>query len=339
MYYYIALLLAILAVRGASLVKADELFRRRVFFIGSALLVIVFQSLRATSVGTDLTVYLQGYTAIGNTTQWTYQNFEIGYVVLNKLCNGLGLGAREFLTVVTVLIQVPIFYTLYKHAERPLLSVLVYFAFGNFYMTFSGLRQSIAMALCFLAYSFIKSKRAVPFVAVILLAALFHTSAIICLVLYPLYRYVRIDENKMPFAIFLLLLLFLTRKQLLGFISLVYYGAAAEVVDTGAYTMFLIYLALYLISFLVKRNDRDFDGLRNILLLLVFINCFASVHDYVARLGFPLTLYLTLYIPKLIKRFRPRPAILFYPPCYAMCIAFFLLKLGSLDTLPFRFFF
>ena len=81
MYYYIALLLAILAVRGASLVKADELFRRRVFFIGSALLVIVFQSLRATSVGTDLTVYLQGYTAIGNTTQWTYQNFEIGYQI------------------------------------------------------------------------------------------------------------------------------------------------------------------------------------------------------------------------------------------------------------------
>ena len=131
----------------------------------------------------------------------------------------------------------------------------------------------------------------------------------------------------------------LARKQLLRLFSLLYYGTPAEVADTGAYTMFLIYLALYLVSFLIKRPDKDFWGLRNILLLLIFINCFASVHDYIARVGFPLTLYLTLYIPKLVERFRPRPTIVFYPPCYVICIAFFLLKLGTLDTLPFRFFF
>ena len=339
MYYYIGLLLAILLMRGFSYFFVNERQRRRFFFISAALLVIVFQGLRAFSVGTDIKVYISGYTAIGTSNAWTYQNFEIGYVALNKLCYFWGLNARAFLAVAALLIQAPIFYTLYKYAERPLFSVLIYFAFGNFYMTFSGLRQSIAMTFCFLAYIYIKKRRPAGFVILVLFAMAFHTSAVICLLLYPLYHHIRIDVNKLPFAMLALLVLFFCRRQLLTLFSLLYYGTAAEIVNTGAYTMFLFYLGIYLISFFVGEKDKDFEGLRNILLLLVFINCFASVHNHISRAGFPLTLYLSFYIPTLIKRFRPRPSWLFYLPCYAACIAFFLLKLGSLGTLPFQFFF
>lgn len=339
MYYYIGLLFAILAMRGASFSFQSERDRRRFFFITAALLVITFQGLRAFTVGTDIPVYIKGYTEIGTSDAWTYQNFEIGYVVFNKLCYFFGLSAQAFLFVTAALIQIPVFYTLYQFAERPLFSVYLYFAFGSFYMTFSGLRQSIAMAFCFLAYIYIRKRRPVGFVALILLAMTFHTSAVICLVLYPLYHHIRIGANIMPFAMLALLVLFFFRRQLLTLFSLLYYGTSAEIVNTGAYTMFLFYLGIYLISFLIGERDKDFEGLRNILLLLVFINCFASVHNHISRAGFPLTLYLTFYIPTLIKRFRPRPAILFYLTFYTGCVAFFLLKLGSMGTLPFQFFF
>ena len=108
------------------------------FFSFACLGVVLFQGFRAFSVGTDLSSYLPGYLAIGrsNFTQLNYQNFETGYVVLNKILYRLGLDVRGFLIAIAAIIQIPVFYTMGRYSEKPLLSILWYFTFGNFLMTF-----------------------------------------------------------------------------------------------------------------------------------------------------------------------------------------------------------
>ncbi len=52
-----------------------------------------------------------------------------------------------------------------------------------------GVRQGVAMSLCFYAFSFIPQKRKIAFAVTILFAALFHYSSLVMLLMYPLHYF------------------------------------------------------------------------------------------------------------------------------------------------------
>lgn len=340
--YYFGLIFSIIAVRMISLQFKEK--NRAIFFIASALIVILFQGLRSFSVGTDIVRYIPGFLSIGKDVPLSlnaeYANFEIGYILLNKIIYLLGIRERGFLIIMAIIIQAPIFYTMYKYSESPLLSVFAYFAFGNFIMTFSGLRQSIAMAICFIAYICVKKKKPILFYILIFVAYLFHKSAIACVLIYPIYH-IKIKKSFFPVVACLIVFCFLFKNQIFELLSKVYYGDEISTTETGAYTMFIMFLLLYAVAFFLQ-NDADFEyyGLMNILLLIVLIYTLASVHDYVTRMAFPLSLYLSLFIPKVANNVKvngenDKKVVQVFSNL--LCIACFLYFVGGLETLPFSF--
>ena len=342
MIYYLGLIGVISLFRLISL-KYDSRKSLKNFYIFSVIFVILFQGLRSFSVGTDLNAYIPAFSDIGENISFlngkiSYKSFEIGYIFLNKVLYMIGINERLFLCIIAAIVQIPIFITIYKNSDSPLLSILVYFAFGNFFMTFSGLRQSISMSLCFAAYEFIKRRKLIKFVLLILFSALFHKSALICLILYPVYH-IKLSRKYMPLLFVAIIVIFLLRNQIFIFLSKLYYGEAKPISNTGAYTMFFMYLILLMISFINKDPDKDYIGLRNILFMLVCIYALASVHDYVVRIGCPLTLYLSIFVPKILKNLKldkSNSVILRMAP-YVICIGCFCIFCGTLDTLPFSF--
>ncbi len=338
MAYYSCLLLFIIFLYLITSQFKSKAKGRHVFFVITCLLVILFQGFRSFNVGTDLASYLPSFQRMGQSdfTNLTYLNYEAGYVVLNKILFRIGLDTRGFLIAISAIIQVPIFYTISRYSENPLLSVLWYFSFGNFLMTFSGLRQSIAMALCFAGYVFIKNKNVFLYLLIILFASTFHTSALFCLLLYPLY-FVNFDKKKICLALALFVLVYLFRAPIFAFLSSLYYGEAKSTTTTGAFTMFAFFTLMYLFSFYKKEEDTDYIGLRNILLLLTIIYSFASMHDYVARIGYPLSLYMTIYVPNLVSSYKIKPKWLYHGLCNLILIFAFYYFLGGLNTLPFSF--
>lgn len=341
MIYYIGLaaLIALLAM-AANCIR-DASASRKTFFALAALAVILFQGFRSFSVGTDLLSYVPGYLNIGRDAgiglgNLTYQNYEAGYVLLNKLLYMLGLSQRGFLIVCATLIQGPIFYTMYRYSDKPLLSVYTYLAFGNFFFTFSGLRQALAMAICFLAYVLIKEKKPVWFALTILLAVTFHKTAIVCLALYPAY-YIRIGKKGLIFSIIIIALMLAFNEKLYIAFRMLYYGSVQYLNHTGAYTMLIMYILLYLVCFCGRPYGADLMGLRNILLILVLITTLAPVSDTISRLGFPMSLYLTILVPKVTMQFDMRPRWAYDALCCSLCLACYLYFAGELGTLPFSF--
>lgn len=341
MIYYCGLILSIFVMRGISLTFKNK--DRIVFFAFSAILVILFQGLRSFSVGVDLTSYIPSYSEIGKYVPFSftakYLNYEIGYILLNKVIYALGFSERGFLIVITMIIQAPIFYTMYKYSETPLLSVFVYFAFGNFVMTFSGLRQAVSMSICFAAYGFVKNRKPIWFYILIALAFCFHKSALICLLVYPLYH-IKIKEIAFPFVLLGIATCFAFKNQIFALLSKIYYGEEITSQATGAYTMFVMFLLLYIISNFLRSDDIDYNGLMNILLIIVCIYSLASIHSFITRMSYPLSLYLTLFIPKIVGRLKwkyNRDKIIVYGLCNVLCIACFMNFIGALNTLPFSF--
>ncbi len=342
MEYYIGLIILIILIY--LITSRSKKNGRRRFFVLSALLVILFQGLRSFSVGIDLRNYIPGYIYIGKYVPLglteEYANFESGYVLLNKLIYMLGFDERWFLIIITIITQIPIFYTMYKYSDNPLLSVFVYFSFGEFLVTFSALRQAIAMAICFYAYKFIKEKHPIKFIIAVFFAVCFHKSAIICLILYPLYH-IRIQKSAMPLILGMLIAMFLFSDKILGIAVKLYYGKAFVQEDTGAYTMFAMFTLLYIIANHLRIKDTDYEGLLNILMMIAFIYSMAHVHNTITRISFPLSLYLTIFVPKVVdrvkERFSHRHDRLLNVASNVLCIVCLILNLGYLNTLPFSF--
>lgn len=338
MAYYSCLLIYIgILYLFTGQIKNEER-RRKIFFVLTCLGVVLFQGFRSFTVGTDLASYIPSYPRVGSAdfSNLTYLNYEPGYVVLNKILYRLGLDQREFLIAIAVIVQVPIFYTMYRYSEQPMLSILWYFAFGNFLMTFSGLRQSIAMAVCFAGYGFIKNRKFMFYFLIILFAATFHTSALFCLFLYPFY-FVNLDKKKIFIALGIFAIVYALRSPIFAFLSKLYYGEAKSTTSTGAFTMFAVFVLMFLLSFYKKNEEVDYIGLRNILFLLAMIYSFSSMHDYVTRIGYPLSLYMTVFVPKLVDSYNVKPKWLYHGICGVVLITAFYYFLGGLNTLPFSF--
>lgn len=341
MIYYSGLILTISIVRMLTYNLKNKKKSQLMFCIISCLIVSLFQGFRSFTVGTDLFNYIPSYRIIGiriNTiNNLTFLNYEPGYVIYNKLLYLLGFDERGFLVITAMIIQIPIFYTIYKNSKNPFFSILIYFAFANFIMTFSGLRQSIAMGLCFFAYKFIKEKKLIYYLLNILLAATFHTSALFCIILYPLY-YIKLDRKKIFWMLIFLLFFFISKNKIIQLANIIYYGDAKEIVSTNAYTMLIMYTILLIISYFIDFFDNDYMGLRNFLFLLCLIYAIAPVSNIFTRLGYPISLYLTLFIPKIVENIEVKPSnAIKYILCYIVCIACFFYFLGGLDTLPFSF--
>lgn len=95
--------------------------------------------------------------------------------------------AIGFFTVTSGLIA--LFYYLASRRYSPKYTGLMFFTLimTVFPRDFNGVRQGVAVAITFYAVSFILERRKLPFVLLVLLASLFHYSAIIMLAAYPLY--------------------------------------------------------------------------------------------------------------------------------------------------------
>lgn len=149
------------------------------------LMYIMFVS-RDFSVGRDIPGYMEQYeiTAEYPFWQFDYVYFENGYLLLYKIFNLFNLPFRAFFVFIYALILIPLYYFLKNHSKDPIFSLIIYYCYQFFVLDMSGLRQSIAMSICLIAYMVLRSERRhrLLFSALILAAAYsIHHSAIMFL--------------------------------------------------------------------------------------------------------------------------------------------------------------
>lgn len=107
---------------------------------------------------------------------------ESGYVAYMKICSLLGLSDRMFLCVTYIFMLFPIYYTIKKYSDNPLLSVIIFICFQFLTFDLSGIRQGLATSICLMGFTFAlkEGKRnLIIFYLFAILAFLFHRSSII----------------------------------------------------------------------------------------------------------------------------------------------------------------
>ncbi len=269
------------------------------------LLMILLLGFRHPDMGWDLQAYLPIYDEIGMLS-WkellilhSYPHFEQGYVLFNKFIYNTWNHYQVLLFVCATISIIPIGYCICKNSKQPLLSIIIYMALPVFLMLFSGLRQAIAIGLTVLAFQCVRNKKLILFILVVLLASLFHKSAICFLVAYPLY-YIRLPEKVLIASFFALIPIWLFSPYIFKFLTWLV-RSDVEPDNNGAVNLFFIFVAIYGFCICLGNSKNKLtNGTRNLFFVACAIQALAGQYSLVIRVGYYFMIYLMLLLPEVL---------------------------------------
>lgn len=287
--------------------RVSERFPLFVFF----LILLVLLSLRSIECGADLQTYKNKFESINISSVKSVLNFssiEFGYnffVAINKLIFN---NFQFLLFSCAVLSIVPIMVFYLRETKHNILTIALFVSIAPFSMFFSGLRQSIAMGIGIISYNYCKKNKIIIFLFMVFLAFLFHQSSIILLLMYPL-THVKITRKWVFPIIVLYILCFVYNKQifeiLLGLNEK--YETRYVISETGSYTFLIMLLAITIFSLIIMKEDsNELLGLRNLLILSLFIQSFVPVNTVAMRLNYYYLLFIPVLIPNVIDNCKER---------------------------------
>lgn len=309
--YYI--LISFIGAYSSITINAKDINKRnKTIILISCIAIVLIQGLRSVYVGADLFKpggYLPALRLAKDLNFFggdKLYNFELGYSIYSQFFAKLNVSDQLYLFIVAATIILPISYTWYKNSKMPGLSVFIYITLEFFAFSFSGLRQSIAMAIVFFSFKFIQEKSLIKFLLCIVLAMSFHTTAIIFVIAYPLY-YLRIKPVYFVFIIPSLILMFLLKTEIFLLFYYLYKGIVGVTEATNAYTMLVVMIVVLVLAYILgdkDKNNLNLNAYKNYMLIAIIIQILASQSNTIMRAGFYYYIFITLLIPEVIANQR-----------------------------------
>lgn len=306
------LAIAVLPIIFRLIAEKIKMSKRNQFIILSSFLVLfLIQCLRNINlVGTDIPTYC-GY--FDHTIQLTWKElftekqWEYGYWALNKLIGYVTKNHQVFLSIMSFLILFPIAYTYIKESKMPLITYGMFLCYDIFLLTFSGLRQSLAIAIVVFAYRFVKKanvKNVILYYLLVAIAFTFHTSAIVAIVIYPIYH-LPIKRAFLPFILVFVIMVYILRKPLaltaFKIIGGKYVDRYGTITDTGAGGMLLFDILIMTCSFLFARKENKIlIGLRNLMIMVVLVRIFTTINIVAIRMSYYFIPFVALLVPEVL---------------------------------------
>ena len=150
---------------------------------------------RAPTMGNDTSGYLRFFeemvkipwSKIFVVNASTYE-FEPGFVVFEKLITIFTQDSKVYQVIYSVIYLLSMV-TFANQLEKHNFSFFYFFAtLGTYTFMFTGVRQCLAMCICLLSYAFVKKRKLILFLLMVLLAFTFHKSAILFVIVYFIYN-------------------------------------------------------------------------------------------------------------------------------------------------------
>ena len=240
-----------------------KIYNFLVFFVLFALL-----AFRGPMIGNDTDTYIYIFDAIHQSSS-LFENamrYELGFVILNGLVGLFSSNAQALFIVSAAFVILTFRKLLVDNSTKIWLSVFLFVSLKIYTSYMTLLRQSVAIAFICLAYDFIKKRKPVLFVIMVLLASSFHLSALVFLIAYPL-SYIRFKPVFFGSAIAVTGLIFVFFNQFISVlfsILPVYYSSymnsryfvSFTLANTlNALVILVFFLMCVLIFFFAKKKD------------------------------------------------------------------------------------
>lgn len=311
--------------------------------IFSALPLLVVSAFRY-KVGVDYESYV-----------WIFQYIEQGksvyteqlYQLLNKSVSLIGGTQYHVFAIASAITLGLIFNTIFKHSINPSMSIFLFVAMGYLFSSFNILRQYISIAIIFFAVRFIFDNKFLPFLALVMIAILFHKTAVVMIPLFFILR-LRLPHSYMLMLGGVGMGVSVFRNYIIDKLVLVFYPQyyGTDLIQPLSIYEMVYYLVvlggLAIICYLCKEkyftSDKNLILYNALMLSLLCYTCFYFVPE-INRIVIYFELFVIILIPELLNSVDKRYKLILN----ILIVLFFLLFMivsiglvGRFDVLPYR---
>lgn len=347
MTIYIAnMILLIIYAMLFNNIKSNKV-RKGIYIIAVIQLILILGCRELGKVGKDWGYYEKYYDWQLN---WNfneilnYERYELGFKVLTKVFSLIINNTQIYVLMIAIISIVPIAYIIYKYSKSPFLSLIIYVALDFYAFIFAGLRQGIAIAIIFYSYKYIIENKTFKYLICIILATLFHSSAIVFLPVYFI-RKIKINKAKIVSFVVLAVIIYVLRNQIFALINTFFYdNYSSTLTDSKNWMMLCIFILMLCYIFykpLIKNNSNTQK-----LYIITTIGCmcmlFSSIASDTLRIANYFYIFIILLVPEVLFCLKDRftKNILTITSTIVLGAIFvYLLNIDSYNIVPYRLFF
>lgn len=352
----LCLYIGIFLIAGLLLIESDKKHTKflKVRYFVSMSLLISLSTLRY-GVGTDYFTYKRMYVRLSSMSLGEYIDTngvnEIGIYLLNKIARLLG-GYHMFLFLTATIILSCIYYVLYREKEKVSITIgIILFLFLHYATSFNIIAQYIAVSIVFIGYKFVIEQEGKKFFVTVLLASLFHNTALLVL---PIYLIWSKKKNKLIHPALLILivgifiLLVFNYQKIIEFLATLQgmemYGIYTEVKVTGSNRDLFVKLLIFLIVLIRYRKLILYDNCNKLYILLMFLNIIFAftgfTSPFIKRMGLYFEIVQIFVLSSFIETFeiKKEKRVIIYASILCSILLFVLIfyVLGQANIIPYR---
>lgn len=234
---------------------------------------------------------------------------SIGTQIFYRMIGQMNLGFEVCLFLIAAFSAISLGVFIYRYSSSPFLSYLIYIGLGSYMFTLSALKQTIAMSFIMWAMMSIIDSKPKRFLFFTLLAALFHTPALVFLPAYYIARK-KIDATYFVGLIVITLCIVIFRDQIVAEMSALYYEDEFNFdAASGVGGKFIILLAILLFSIIVhpvRSSYKVYQHLFNMMVIAAILQSFSVYDNVFTRLADYYFQFFPAFVPLMLDRHLER---------------------------------
>ncbi len=282
------------------------------FYFATGILLLII-ALRGIDVGADTRVYQYLFNHVRDMSFnqiGTFYKDELGFYFLTSIIGKIFNNYQFFLLVTGGLFLIPVAYLIYIESENVLMSYFLFLTLGFYTLSFSNIKEILALGICILAYRC--SNRKLLAVILVLVAGTFHFSALIFIpaIFLDKIRITKIRLVIMAIAPIAIIASFNSIVNLINYVVAVRNGKAYDVVAVSGFGMmiFLIMnISLGIYIYYCNANLREDQGFVRLIYIMYisFIIFVATRFNLAAMRAYHYYfIFSIIFIPKILNRIK-----------------------------------
>lgn len=268
---------------------------------------------------------------------------DVGWYIFNKIVSLFSLNF-QILLAVTAFVQISLVSSIiYKYSSHIVLSFMVFFTMGIYLVSFSTLRQITALTITLYSFSYLMERKYIKYALLVGVATLVHFSAFLFFIMYPMSKFT-LNRRRGLYALGLIIVSLPFLKVIFQTIATMLLGDLRSI-DTdqgGAYTLFILYIIIYLMTLSLRADSIYNDYMRKLMLLAVAGQSLGVIStDHLTRVAFYFSVFFVLSIPQIIDKYietKYRRVSILVLSVFLFSFFWYVSKDGYLRVVPYSFF-
>lgn len=271
------------------------------------IILTLFGGLRTWWFGDLIKYYTLYLNCSGEDWQETvFESFDnIGIRLFFRGSSAIGLSYDVCIFIIAAFAAITLGILVYRYSPLPYWSYVMYIAMGFYMFTFSGLKQTIAMGFICIAFIYLVEGKLKKFLIWTVIGTLFHTPALIFLVVYPISKK-KIDWKYAVMILVTIIAIFVFKNQIIDLLSEAYYSeegkfTSDESMIGGRVLMMFLIIIMGMIMRPVRQNDVVYCKVFNIMIIAAILQLFSAYDNVFTRLADYYYQFIFLFMPLVLE--------------------------------------